>query len=176
MGRPERHPDYVAVALTGWKGVLEDVRQRLNRNKGDRNREISGDRLRCDLGYDFDAVLVARKRFTCLLRQVLQQRLEIDKALIFEFMENSVHQGEGVDSRARLTQSVLGGGILQLLGLEIEQAHHDLKIVLHAMMDLAQQNAFLRQRFPKASVTVLNGIGHLRKRASEHLELRRRSL
>ena len=52
-------------------------------------------------------------------------------------------------------------GILDLVGLDGQQAHHDLQIVLHPVMDFLDQGGLEIDRFAQAPVAVLDAVRHL---------------
>jgi hypothetical protein len=61
-------------------------------------------------------------------------------------VERLVHQGHGFDPVAGAFKDPFGLHILQAPGLQGQQAAHHLKIILHAMVDLAQQRFLLFER------------------------------
>ena len=67
-----------------------------------------------------------------------------------------------------------GAGVLDLVGLDGQQAHHDLQIVLHPVMDFLDQGGLQVHRLAQAAVAVLDAFRHLAHGVAQQLELRRR--
>jgi hypothetical protein len=58
-----------------------------------------------------------------------------------------VQRRERVDATACFGKCGFGAWIANAPRVQIEQAHHQLQIVLHAMVNLAHEHFLLRQRF-----------------------------
>ena len=83
-----------------------------------------------------------------------------DGGLIVDLVEDTVDERERVDARASLPERQLGRRIAEVVGLQAEQAHHHLQIVLHAVMDFLDQNRLLRHRIAQRAVAILDGGCH----------------
>ncbi len=82
-----------------------------------------------------------------------------------------MHQRQRVDAGLGLHQGVARPHILDLIGLDRQQAHHDLEIVLHPVMDFPDQGGLDGHRFPQPPVAVLDALGHLAHGLAQLLEL-----
>ncbi len=81
--------------------------------------------------------------------------------LVLDLVQQAVDEGERVDAGLRLAERLADRVVRLLVGLQAEQAHHDLQVVLDAMMGLADQHRLLRDGVPEARVAVLDAGGHL---------------
>ena len=57
-----------------------------------------------------------------------------------------MHQGHRLDAIFAVEKNTVGGPVLDVLRLQVEQAHDDLQIVLHPVVYLFQQGFLLGER------------------------------
>ena len=74
-----------------------------------------------------------------LVAELIEQVADVQRALVFQLVEDAVDQRQRIDAGLGLQQRLARAQVLHLVGLDGEQAHHDLKIVLHPVMDFPDQ-------------------------------------
>ena len=75
-------------------------------------------------------------------------------------IKQTVNLGEGTDPRSGLIKGFFGRRIFYPPRLQIQQTAHNLKIILHPVVNIQRQNGFCRQRCLKVSITRLNRLRH----------------
>ena len=105
--------------------------------------------------------------------QIFEEPAQIDFLQRFRFVQATMQRRERIDAAARFGERRFGARIANAPRVQVEQAHDELQIVLHAMMNFAHQHFLLRQRFAQFRFARGNQIGHARERLAEAANFRR---
>src|SRR5829696_1982053 len=134
--------DLDRAAAPGREGVLEGVCQNLDGDEGERHRGVERNPHGVGLDDRPDAALLRPEGVGDLLRQAVEIFAQVDRGEVGRAVEQRVDAGHRADAPDRGLERVA------LIGPEVarpeaQEALHDLQVVLHPMIDLAQQHLAL---------------------------------
>src|SRR6185312_16232706 len=104
-----------------------------------------------------EALLQAQVRISALalVHRILHE-IEYQSTVDVGRVKNAMHQSERADSHLGLQQGLPRGSFADLTCLQTKQAHDHLEIILHAMMDFADEDGLLFDSIAQPAIAVLN--------------------
>ncbi len=85
--------------------------------------------------------------------EIGHERGEVDFLEVLALVEVAVDQCQGIDAHLQIGECLLELVAARQPGIQIEQACHDLQVVLHPMVNLPQHQLLLRQGLPEVGLT-----------------------
>ena len=95
-----------------------------------------------------------------MVQQPGKKRPHVDTLQTLILVKRLVNDRQRIDAVPRSGDSFLCLRIFQLPALEVQKACHDLKVVLHAMVDLLHGGVARRDRLLQVAVPVIDVLGH----------------
>ena len=93
--------------------------------------------------------------------ELLEEGAEIDRLQVIAFVQVAVNQRERPHPHLDVAEGALATVALHRLGLQVQQAGDDLKIVFDPVVDLAQHRFAGLDRFAKLAVAPGEPVGQL---------------
>src|ERR1051326_1162373 len=137
--------DHDFPALRAGKGVLQRIRQDLVHHQPARHRCVDAEKRFISFDTKSDRLWVGAERLEQQVAEGANVFGEVDARQIRRLIELLVHERHRADAVLRAREDLARRWIFDGARLQSQKARRDLQIVLHAMVDLAEQRLLLPQ-------------------------------
>src|SRR5690606_11884983 len=128
------------------EGVLVRIRDCLGDEQPERYRELRPDYLARRLDDELDVSAARQSAPAQFGTKVFEEPVQIAFLQALRFVQASMQSRERVDAAASFCKRLSRARIADAPCVQVQQAHHELQVVLHAMMDFTNQELLLRER------------------------------
>ena len=127
------------------KGMFQGIGDKLVDDQSARNGRVDVQKYFLHVHAEFNGMRMDLVGLEQVQRQAVEVLRKINIGQVFGKIEFLVDKGHRPDPALTLFKHIHGGWILDFVRLKIQQAGHNLHIIFDPMMDLSEEDFFLRQ-------------------------------